>query len=472
MTLALEIPQSLESETAVLCAMVLSANDDEPVYSDIISRLRSPDWFMCPQNRDVFSAILDLKRSSKPVDFVQVKAWLKGKKGWDDQQCNDELKRISEGCPSYKHGPAYADEVREKARLRRCQQIGDALRADASEKGAHADPVCAKAVTDLVKVQSLGQLNTLKTISELACDVYEAIDGQSVPLATTGYKTLDARVGGIGSGETIVVAARPSMGKGVLRNGMALGMARAGIGVVIISLEDRAQKITRNMLSAIASVENHKIRQGGDVLSREERIRLADATTQLGALPITIIDNMFTLSEVASAISAGVGRHGAQVVMIDYLQLIKPEGNKSREQEVASVSRELAILARRMGYRQVLLAQVNRASEHHAKLSAKSPVPPAPRMSDLRESGQIEQDADGILIIHRPDYYLAEATRISRGDFKQTHCAEIHIAKWKDAERGEIVNLHTELQYQRFNDKPPYVDPFEKAGMYGSPSDN
>jgi replicative DNA helicase len=222
----------------------------------------------------------------------------------------------------------------------------------------------------------------------------------------------------------------------------------------------------------LSEVENHKIRQGGGSLSREEKIRLADATSELGRLPITIIDTAFTLSEVSAAISAGVGRHKADVVMIDYLQLIIPESGKAREQEVASISRHLAILGRRMGYTQILLAQVNRASEHHAKLSAKSPVPPAPRMSDLRESGQIEQDADGILIIHRPDYYLAEATRISRGDFKQTHCAEIHIAKWKDAERGEIVNLHTELQYQRFNDKPPYVDPFEKAGMYGSPSDN
>ncbi len=259
-------------------------------------------------------------------------------------------------------------------------------------------------------------------------------------LIATGVRDLDHHLVGFGRGEMIVIGGRPSMGKSTLVRQIGANIAIAGHGVGIIALEEKPQKIGRNMISNLASVENWKLRKGEKVMTPEEKDRVFETAKYVSTLNIRQTENVRDINEILVQIDRWKSQYGIEVVIVDYLQRVTSDDRNDLER-VSRVSRELSDAFKKYDVCGLVTAQLNRAVEHRDEK--------IPTMADLRASGQIEQDADGILLIHRPDYYVDKS--------KATGKVDLIIAKWRDGERNARVILHDELQFQRFGPEQPAI---------------
>ncbi|MEE8458769.1 MAG: replicative DNA helicase, partial [Phycisphaerales bacterium] len=282
----------------------------------------------------------------------------------------------------------------------------------------------------------------------------QASDGTRSTGVATGFTDLDEVTGGFQPGDMIIVAGRPSMGKTALALNIAENMAVRGDAVGVFSLEMSKHQLVERLLSSRSGIDLHRLRRM--MLGKEHYSRLFSACGVLREAPMYVDDLAgSTLLQIRARARRMVAKHGVKAIFIDYIQLITTGGRiESRQQEVSAISRGLKALARELSIPVVCLSQLNRSPEQREGHR--------PRLSDLRESGSLEQDADVVAMLHREDYY-------HKGDdeYDPTHTADLIIAKQRNGPT-DVIKLSWIEQCTRFKDYSPAVAPSEYAPAYSS----
>jgi replicative DNA helicase len=404
-------PQDLAAEQSVLGAMLMSKD----AIADVVEVLRGTDFYR-PAHELVYDAVLDLYGRGEPADAITVAAELtrRGEIGrvGGAPYLHDLLASVSIAA----NAGYYADIVREKAILRRLVDASIRIGQMSYAAEGDVDEIVDRAQAEVYSVTDKRTSEDYKSLSELmqpTMDEIEAIGSRGGQLAgvPTGFADLDELTNGLHPGQMVIIAARPGLGKSTL----GLDLARAasikhGLTSAIFSLEMSQVEIVMRLLSAEASVPLNHIRNGK--MSDDDWQRMAKKMGDVAEAPLFIDDSPnLTMMEIRAKARRLRQRHELKLIIIDYLQLLT-SGKKveSRQVEVSEFSRQLKLLAKELEVPVVALAQLNRGPETRG--GDKKPM-----LSDLRESGSLEQDADMVILLNRPDIYDKESERAGEADF-------------------------------------------------------
>ena len=429
-------PQDMDAEQCVLGAMLMSKD----AIADVVEALRGTDFYR-PAHEQVYDAIVDLYGRGEPADAITVAAEL-GKRG--------ELVRVGgapylhtllSSVPVAANAGYYAEIVREKAILRRLVNASIRIGQMSYAGEGDVDGIVDRAQAEVYAVTDRNASEDYKPLSELmqpTLDEMEAISSRGGNLGgvPTGFAELDDLTNGLHPGQMVIVAARPGMGKSTL----ALDLARSasikhGLTSVIFSLEMSQIEITMRLLSAEASIPLSHIRGGR--MSDDDWSRVATKMGQVSEAPMFIDDSPnLTMVEIRAKARRLKQRQDLKLVVIDYIQLMT-SGKKveSRQLEVSEFSRQLKLLAKELEIPVVALSQLNRGPEQRTDKK--------PMLSDLRESGSLEQDADMVILLNRPDLYDKESERAGEAD--------IDLAKHRNGPT-KTMTVAFQGHYSRFAD--------------------
>jgi len=419
--LALRVPpHSAEAEVCVIGSMVL----DAPTIDIVVNIVRPEDFFF-PAHQVLFQTLVAMHNASKPVDLVSLSEELRRSGLLDRVGGVDALVRLAESVPSTANCEYYARLVRDKALLRGLIAANKEVIEDAYVSQDDPADILDRAEHVVFQIASRQIGDAAVTLESLMQQTFETLsnaDGATVTGLATGYHKLDELTCGLQNGEMIIIAARPSMGKTALACNIAeFAAADDGQAVLLFSLEMSKSQLAQRFLCSRARFDSQKLRRGN--ISPEDWTHLQMAAGDLIKAPIYIDDsadlNVLRLRAKARRMAASAD---LRCVLIDYLQLMAPMASSmrdSRQQQIAEMSRGLKALARELNIPIVVLSQLNRGPEGRESHR--------PRMSDLRESGAIEQDADVVMLLHREDYY-------HRGDpdYVPTGVTELIIAKQRN----------------------------------------
>ena len=449
-------PHDLDAEAAVLSAVLLDRD-----ALDRVLELLKPDHFYSDANGKIFEACQALALASTPIDIVNVASWLRDREVLAQIGGAGYLAQLSDATPAVAHIIAHAAIVYEKWRVRQliaqCQRIAAEGYGDVGVVQDFIDGA-EQAVYDLARTDSKSSAQPLAQVLKAAFEqISKAAErGDRITGVSTGYEKLDAKTAGLHDGDLLIVAARPGMGKTSFVLNLAVNVAsprtvttpgpgeeddspggdrhEPGYGVAVFSLEMPREQLATRMVCSEGRVDVGKLRQG--YLQPDDWRRLTEAASYLSSLPIWIDDtpaiSMLELRAKVRRIQAEYARIGKLgLVVIDYLQLMKGrDGVNSREQEISEISRGMKQLAKELRVPVIALSQLNRAVE------TRNTKDKRPQLSDLRESGAIEQDADTIIFIYRDEYYNAETTN-AKG------IAELIIAKQRNGPTGKVFTRFT-----------------------------
>ena len=417
--LAKQVPYSIEAEQAVLGSMLI----DPKRIPEVMEVLKQEDFYV-RNNQVLYDAIQKMFLESRNVDPVTVLDEVK-LMGYRDELPRDYVLQLVETTPHSANLLDYARIVRGKSMLRELQQVGtdivDLTRAEEDDADTVADLAEQKvyAVRQGREIQGFTPLN--QAINEVYANLDElATRGGQLPGLPTGFSMLDQYIGGLNKSDLILLGARPGMGKTAIALNMAMSAAKkSGKTVVIFQLEmSRAQLATR-LLSTEGFIDSKKLRMGN--LDDDDWQKMAEATQTLNKLNILIDENSGITVPEMKAKCRRVPNLG--LIVIDYLQLMHtPKHSDNRVQEVAEISRSLKIMAKDLNVPVLCCCQLSRGPEGRQDKR--------PMLSDLRESGSIEQDADTVLFIYRDDYYNSEG--------ENHNAAELIVAKNRHGETGKI----------------------------------
>ncbi len=436
------LPASLHSEVAILGAMML----DAVAISDATARLRVED-FSLDSHRRVYQAILDLMSVGHAVDIITLRDALAKKKELDAIGGPSYLAYLTEGIPRNLNVESYVRIVKDKSLLRQLMAIFNEGADRAADQGEEATNVLGDVEARLAEIADSAIQRGFSGVGEIVANSFGSIDGlyeqgREVTGLATHYIEFDRMTSGLQESELIIIAARPSMGKTAWAINIAQNAAvRDSKVVAVFSLEMSKESLLRRMLASEALVGSRKMQQG--FLGKDDRAKLSSALERLLESKMFIDDTPgITLPEMRAKARRLRQQEGRlDLVVIDYLQLMSgtsgpgKRGFENRNQEVSAVSRGLKALAKELRVPVVALSQLSRGSEQ--RTGDKKPL-----LSDLRESGSIEQDADVVCFIHREEYYDRE-----NEDLKGK--AEIIIAKQRNGPTGSIQLAYLS-EYTRF----------------------
>ena len=411
-------PQSREAEMCVLGAMILT-----PDAIDIVVQWLKDDHFYIPAHALIYQALVTMSLAGKPVDLVSLREELKQRKVLEQIGGQDYLVRLIDAVPNAANIEYYGKTVRDKALLRGLITAATELCREAYDSKDDAALVIDRAeqrIFDLAGQQVVENAEPIRNIIQQTFEQLQTLDGSITGLAT-GYFKLDELTCGFQPGEMIVIAARPSVGKTAIALNMAEHMAADDHKpVLVFSIEMARQQLAQRFLCSRSRFDQSRLRRGN--ITTDDWQRLQMAAGDLETAPLYIDDspeiNMIQMRAKARRMMA---KYGIACIFIDYLQLITPLGGESRQVQVSDMSRQIKAMARDLKIPVVTLAQLNRAVEER--------IGHEPRMSDLRESGSIEQDADVICLLHRPDYYDTDA---------EPNVAELIVAKQRNGPIGKL----------------------------------
>jgi replicative DNA helicase len=456
-------PHDLDAEAAVLSAVML-----DPAALDRVTELK-PEHFYSEAHRRIFEACLELRQTGSPVDVVQVASWLKDRQRLAQVGGMGYLGEVLDSAPVVANVGAYGHIIQEKFRIRQlilaCQKVVAQGYGDYGEPQGFIDGA-EQSIYNIARTSAKQSTEKLIDVMKKAFKrLNDAVArGDRITGVPTGFDRYDKMTAGLHEGDLSIVAARPGMGKTSFVLNMAVNVAspkgrevlgdpsqrweEAGAGAVVFSLEMPREQLANRMICAEAKVDVGKMRTGH--LSPQDWSKLTQAASFLGNLPIWIDDSPgLTLIELRAKVrrlQAEYDTHDDEgrkvrkigLVVVDYLQLMKGrDGVSSREQEISEISRGLKGLAKELEVPVVALSQLNRAVETRSEKSKR------PLISDLRESGAIEQDADNIIFIYRDDYY-------NREDSAEPNIAELIIAKQRNGPTG-TAKVRFDKQYTRFD---------------------
>ena len=416
-------PQSLEAERSVLGALL-----QDPSIVASAMELLTPEDFYSPQHKAIFDAMRELAGKSVAVDLITVDAELARRGALDGVGGSDYLVRLTGEVPSTANTPYYIAIVREKSTLRRLiAASNDISRMCYAQQETLPDILGAseKAIFDITMRQGDGE--DLVAVREVLKKTYAQIEELArlkgaISGVPTGFYDLDNLLTGLHGGELILVGARPSMGKTSFAINIASYAAHKGKKVAVFSLEMPREQIAMRMLCGDARVNMQSVRSG--TLKDEEWIKLARALGPLAASDVYIDDTAgLTPSQVRSRCRRLKMEKGLDLIVIDYMQLMAADGkNENRQLEVSEISRRLKAIALELKVPLIAAAQLSRANVQRA---VKKPM-----LSDLRDSGSIEQDADVVMFLHRESYYDEAA--------EEKNVAEVILAKQRNGPLGTV----------------------------------
>ncbi|MCB6366395.1 replicative DNA helicase [Intestinibacillus massiliensis] len=434
--LARQMPQSAEAEQAVIGSMLI----DPACIPEVIEQLRTDDFY-AEENSRIFETIYSMFNSAMKIDAVTVLDQLKAQGVYDEAGGRAYLMQLMDVTPTAANVREYASIVRDKSMLRAIAGAAADIQNLAFEGAGSAADIAELAEQKIYSVRHGREIKGLSHIKNVIMDLYARLDelGQSdsdIPGIPTGFHDLDHALTGLNKSDLILIAARPGMGKTAFALNIALNAAKSSKkDVVVFQLEMSKDQLASRFLSNEALIESQKLKTGN--LDQDDWIKIARASNVLAKTRIYVDDNpAITVAEIKAKcrrLGDGLG-----LIVIDYLQLMQSGGrrNDNRVQEVADISRSLKIMAKELNVPVICLSQLSRAAEQRADKR--------PMLSDLRESGAIEQDADIVLFIYRDDYY--------NEDSEDKNVAEILIAKNRHGATGSI-NLQWIGQYTTFSNQ-------------------
>jgi replicative DNA helicase len=393
------LPQSLDSERSVLGSMFRS-ND---VIGDVVQIL-NVDNFYSDAHQKIYKAMLVLYESGKPVDLVVLTEALKQANQIDDVGGYGALAELWDAAPTAANAVHYAHIVRDRSIVRSLINVSNEILRDAYDQVGPADELLHQATGKMLDVAERGVTGRVYGMEKILEETFDRIDhrqirgGSSISGISSGYPDLDEVTAGFQNSEMIIIAARPSVGKTAFALNLIRNIAVDEKSTVLFcSLEQSRVEIVERLLCSHARVDAQKLRKG--VMNAEDMERLIAASGVMRNAKIFIDDSpgqgMLRIAANARRLKL---RNDLKMVVIDYLQLIEPENRRDpRQEQVAQISRRLKGLARELSIPVIALAQVNRSSEDRQDHK--------PRLSDLRESGSIEQDADTVILLHRPERF-------------------------------------------------------------------
>lgn len=428
----LQMPHSPEAEQSVLGAVFLNK---EALYKAV--ELLVPDDFYLPPHRMIFAAMSDMYEEDRPVDLVTLTTELQDRKQLDEAGGVTYLTKIAQGVPTAANVEHYAKIVKEKALRRELAILGTQLTSQ-SVQAEDVTALMAKIQQQLFDLEQRKSVASgFRSIREVVRDSYERIETASqnkgrVTGVPSGYPDLDKMTAGFQRGDLIILAARPSVGKTAFALNVAQNVAvNAGETVAIFSLEMSASQLVQRMICAEGHIDASRIRTGW--LEEDDWQKITMSIGTLSKVPIFIDDTPgISTADIRAKCRRLKQEHGLGLIVIDYLQLIRGRGG-NREEEVSGISRALKGIARELNVPVIALSQLSRRVEQRQDKR--------PMMSDIRESGSIEQDADLVMFLYRDDYYDKQT--------ENRNVVEVIIGKQRNGPTG-TVELAFLKEYNKF----------------------
>ncbi len=436
-------PFSLEAEAGVLGSIMLN-----PDVCDDVALLLRPQDFYDDANRKLFEHMLGMHDAGQKLDPTLLSERLKQAGDYERIGGAAYLAKTFQSVPNYAHAVYYAQIVREKSTYRALIDASTEVLRDAYEEATDATQLLSQAEQKIFGILDSRGTSAVATIREILHEAMDRIDARMQGEHTlggvdSGFAELDSLTGGLHNSELIVLAARPSMGKTALAMNVAEHVAmQLLVPTLFVSLEMSSIELADRLLCSAARVNGHRLRNG--TISNDDRARLIEKASQISRTPLFVDDSPSrTVTEIAAAARRIRRREGQLgLIVVDYLQLIEPDNAKDpRQEQVARIARRLKGLARELQVPVLCLAQLNRQAEDSKDHR--------PRLSHLRESGAIEQDADVVMFVHREEYYR-------RGEEQEQFAgqADILVAKQRNGPVGD-VELIWRKEFTRFEDKVP-----------------
>ena len=430
-------PHNEEAEKSVLGAVMLNKD----VLSEVLEEVTADDFYN-ESHREIFRAIWELYKENTAVDMLTVCEELKKRKALDMAGGRAYIATLTAEVPSTANAVEYAKIVAEKATLRQMIKTSEDITEKGYDAKMDAGEILDYAESGIFKIAQKRQKNDYAKIQDVLLTNIKIIDQAAqnkdkIVGIPTGFKDIDEKTSGLQRSDLIIVAARPAMGKTAFALNIAQQSAvKAGSSVIIFSLEMSKEQLGQRLLAMQARVEMQKLKQGD--LDRKDWDRITMALGELNNTKIVIDDTPgISIMEMRNKCRRLKAEQGLDLVVIDYLQLMSLQSKTdNRQQEISAISRNLKLLAREMDCPVIVLSQLSRAPEQRQDHR--------PILSDLRESGSIEQDADIVIFLYRDDYYNENT--------EKPGVCEVNIAKHRSGPTDK-VELTWVSRYTKFSDK-------------------
>lgn len=434
-------PQNIDAEKSLLGAILIS-EESLPDITEIVK----PNDFYDERNRHIYNAMWNLYEHHRPVDLLTVKSELKAKKLTEKAGGSAYLSELSGYVPTAGHATAYAELVKEAALRRRLINAAAKINEEAYKEDSETSEVLSEAEKWLFDVSDQNVRSDADFIGDLLSDTFDRLEKLNenkgaIAGYKTGYPDLDRKTAGFHKSDLLILAARPAMGKTALALNFARNVASINKkAVLIFSLEMGKAQLVNRMLADASGVSSFKLDTGG--FDDEDFAKISEAMAALSEEQIYIDDKpSLTVMELRTKARRIAHEHDLGLIIVDYLQLMSGSSKRSadnRVQEISEISRGLKMVARELDVPVIALSQLSRSVE--------SRDPKIPLLSDLRESGSIEQDADIVMFLYREDYYNPETDRQNITDLilaKHRRGATGDIELYFDKERVRFMSLDT-----------------------------
>ena len=457
-------PQDKEIEDAVLGALML----ERDAYAIVCDLLR-PESFYDPGNQKIYAAINKLGVMQQPIDMLTVTQQLRADGALDDVGGPVRISELTSNVASAAHIEYHARIVAQKFLARRLISFCSEIEKKSFDESYDIDDLLQEAEGKLFEISQGNLKKDFTQIDPVINSVMEQIEAagkreSGLSGLQTGFHNLDKLTSGWQNSDLIIIAARPAMGKTAFVLSMAKNMAvDYNTPVAIFSLEMSNLQLVNRLISNVCEIEGEKIKSGR--LSRQEWEQLNSRVRSLFSAPLYVDDSpSLSILELRTKARRLVKEHGVKIIIIDYLQLMNATGMKfgSREQEVSMISRSLKQLAKELNIPVIALSQLSR------KVEERNDGNKRPQLSDLRESGAIEQDADIVCFIHRPEYYTRSTTDAENRDIRGM--AEFIVAKHRSGSVDDIEMTFV-ARFARFQNRSEPM-PFEKGTMASKINDD
>jgi len=445
-----EVPRSLPSsedgEKGVLCSLLLSPRE----VADICVLSLNPDAFYIPAHRTIYSLVLEFGDKSKPIDFVSLKQALKDRNQLEEIGGPEYLSALYSFVPTAANADYYIEIVREKYILRRLIIACNKLSNQCYDSQEDIEPLLDDAEKEIFAITGDHVNTEIVATKDLVMAAIEQIEKLyenrgSVTGIPTGFVELDRMTSGLHPAEMVVIAARPSMGKTALAMNIAEHVAmNVGKPVAVFSLEMSSQQLVQRLLCSRAKVDLQRVRNG--FLSERDFPSLTAAAAKLAAAKMFIDDTPgLSIMELRAKARRMKSQYDVRLIVIDYLQLLRSTSRRAqdnRQLEISEISGGIKALAKELDLPIIVVAQLNRQPDTRAKEGGR------PRLSDLRESGSIEQDADVVGLLVRPEYYETD----DDAKLEKAGEAELIVAKQRNGPTGDVPLIFLK-EYTRFESR-------------------
>ncbi|MEX1119594.1 MAG: replicative DNA helicase [Terrimicrobiaceae bacterium] len=444
------LPSSIDAEKGLLGSILLAP---DRVVDDCIQQKITPDYFHLPSHALIFETALTMRDTSKPVDFISVTQYLEDRKLLEAAGGAGAIADLFTFVPTPANAAYYMTLLREKFLLRKIILICSEYTSRAYEEQGDIQILLDEVEAKVLEIGDDRFGSKIPDMKQLAMQALEEIEHLvhnrgGITGLPSGFAGIDSLTNGLHAGEMIVIAARPSMGKTALAMNIAEHAAMdAGKSVIVYSLEMSTQQLMQRLLCSRARVDLNKLRQ--QFIGKNDMSNLINATTKLSECKMFIDDTPgLSILELRARARRLHSRHGVDLIVIDYLQLLRSPSKRAQENrqiEVAEISSGIKALAKELRVPIVVLAQLNRNPESRTGGSKGKP-----RLSDLRESGSIEQDADVVGLLWREEYYADDDDSRKESEGR----SELIIAKQRNGPVGDIP-LTFLKHFTRFEDRAP-----------------